>query len=184
LKLAFDTNVVLDVLLDRATFGESARDLWAAVEKGKVEAVLAGHAFTTVWYLVAQARGAAAARGVVALVARVFGVAPVDQPVVRRALELEFRDFEDSVCAARRGGGLRLDRDPEPEGLRLVAGDGRRPRHGTRARRRRRLGGSVGAGCGVRPAALKGQGSPLRPRRRGQSQSLSLSRASGPALSA
>jgi len=100
LKLAFDTNVVLDVLLDRAPFGESARDLWTAVEKGKVEAVLAGHAFTTVWYLVAQARGAAAARGVVALVARVFGVAAVDQPVVRRALELEFRDFEDSVCAA------------------------------------------------------------------------------------
>jgi len=100
LKLSFDTNVVLDVLLDRAPFGESARDLWAAVERGKVEAVLAGHAFTTVWYLVAQARGAAAARGVVALVARVFGVAAVDQAVVRRALELEFRDFEDSVCAA------------------------------------------------------------------------------------
>ena len=100
MRLAFDTNVVLDVLLDRAPFAESARRLWAAVEAGRVEGVLAAHAFTTVWYLVAEARTPVSARGVVALVAGVFGVAAVDQAVVRRALELEFRDFEDAVCAA------------------------------------------------------------------------------------
>lgn len=100
MKLAFDTNVVLDVLLDRAPFAESARGLWAAVEARRVEGVLAGHTFTTVWYLVAAARTAASARAVVALIARVFGVATVDAAVVKRALELDFTDFEDAVCAA------------------------------------------------------------------------------------
>jgi len=100
LKLAFDTNVVLDVLLDRTPFAEAARRLWAAVETRKIQGVLAAHTFTTLWYLVAQARNTASARSVVALVVRVFGVATVDEAVVRRALELEFRDFEDAVCAA------------------------------------------------------------------------------------
>jgi predicted nucleic acid-binding protein len=100
LKLAFDTNVLLDVLLERAPFAEAARQLWAAVETGRVEGVIAAHALTTVWYLVAESKSAGSARGVVALVARVFGVARVDTAVVKRALELEFRYFEDAVCAA------------------------------------------------------------------------------------
>jgi predicted nucleic acid-binding protein len=100
LKLAFDTNVVLDVLLERAPFVEAAGRLWAAVETRRVEGVLAAHAITTVWYLVSQSRSPISGRGVVALVTRVFGVAAVDTGVVRRALELDFEDFEDAVCAA------------------------------------------------------------------------------------
>jgi predicted nucleic acid-binding protein len=100
LKLAFDTNVILDVLLERAPYAESASRLWAGVETGKAVGVLPAHAITTLWSLVAETRSAASARTVVALVARVFDVATVDQSVVRRALELEFRDFEDAVCAA------------------------------------------------------------------------------------
>ena len=100
MKLAFDTNVLIDVLLERAPFAEAARQLWAAVETGRAAGVIAAHALTTVRYLVSESKGPASARGVVALVARVFGVATVDAAVVRRALELEFKDFEDAVCAA------------------------------------------------------------------------------------
>jgi predicted nucleic acid-binding protein len=100
LKLALDTNVVLDVLLERAPFAEPARRLWSAVETRKAEGVVAAHTLTTVWYLVAQSKGRASARGVVGLLARVFGVAKVDTQVVGRALALEFDDFEDAVCAA------------------------------------------------------------------------------------
>jgi predicted nucleic acid-binding protein len=100
LRLAFDTNVVVDVLLERAPFADAARQLWAAVETGRVEGAIAAHALTTVWYLVSESKSPVSARGVVALVARVFGVATVDTAVVKRALELEFEDFEDAVCAA------------------------------------------------------------------------------------
>jgi predicted nucleic acid-binding protein len=100
LRLAFDTSVVLDVLLERAPFAEAARQLWAAVETGRVEGVIAAHALTTVWYLVAESKSPISARGVVALVARVFGVATVDTAVVKRALQLDFKDLEDAVCAA------------------------------------------------------------------------------------
>lgn len=100
MKLAVDTNVLLDVLLGRAPFAEAAGRLWKAVETRKVEGVLTSHALTTVWYLVAAAKGPATARTLVGLLTTVFGVAAVDAAVVRRALGLEFADFEDAVCAA------------------------------------------------------------------------------------
>ena len=104
MKLLLDTNVVLDVLLEREPFAEPARRLWALVESGKAEGVLAAHTVTTVWYLAAEARTRAFAREVVSLVAEVFGVAAVDRGVVRRALGLDLADFEDAVCAAAAEG--------------------------------------------------------------------------------
>lgn len=104
MKLLIDTNVVLDVLLEREPFAEHARRLWAQVESGKVEGLLAAHSVTTVWYLAAEARTRAFAREVVSLVAEVFGVAAVDSGVMRRALRLDLADFGDAVCAAAAEG--------------------------------------------------------------------------------
>jgi predicted nucleic acid-binding protein len=95
-----DTNVVLDVLLDREPFAEASRRLWAAVETGAAPGLLAAHTLTTVHYLVTEARGSRVARDVITLLIRVFEIAAVDGAVAKRALELEFADFEDAVAAA------------------------------------------------------------------------------------
>jgi hypothetical protein len=55
---------------------------------------------TTIFYLLARARGATFAREGVARLLSVFGVAPVNEVVLRRALVLAWPDFEDAVCAA------------------------------------------------------------------------------------
>jgi predicted nucleic acid-binding protein len=62
--------------------------------------LLAAHTVTTVHYLVTQARGARVARDVVGLMLQVFAIATVDAGVLKRAVELEFADFEDAVSAA------------------------------------------------------------------------------------
>jgi hypothetical protein len=58
------------------------------------------HGVTTLFYLIGRARGAAAARRTLAGVIGVFGVAAVDESVIRRAVALEWPDLEDAVCAA------------------------------------------------------------------------------------
>jgi predicted nucleic acid-binding protein len=95
-----DTNVVLDVLLDREPHAVGSRRLWAALEASRGRGMLAAHALTTVHYLVSQARGPRTAREVVGLLMQVFEVAPVDGAVAKRALQLDFADFEDAVSAA------------------------------------------------------------------------------------
>lgn len=99
-RILFDTNVVLDVLLDRQPYVEGSAAAWAAVETGTTEGMLAAHAVTTIHYLVRKEWGNVKARRIISNILRVFEVAPVDGAVVQEALELPFSDFEDAVTAA------------------------------------------------------------------------------------
>jgi predicted nucleic acid-binding protein len=115
-KLLFDTNVVLDVLLDRQPHVEGSAAAWAAVETGVSEGMLAAHAVTTIHYLVRKERGNARAKRIVSAILRVFKVAAVDGAVLQEALELPFPDFEDAVTAvaARKAGcDYIVTRDPK-----------------------------------------------------------------------
>ncbi|MFN7978162.1 MAG: PIN domain-containing protein [Vicinamibacterales bacterium] len=99
-RLLFDVNVVLDVLLDRAPFADASSAAWEAVERGRADGVLSAHAVTTIHYLNSRAVGARAARRTTDALLDVFGVAPVDETVLRSALGLGWPDFEDAVTAA------------------------------------------------------------------------------------
>lgn len=98
--LLLDLNVILDVILDRSPGADSAAALWAAIEKGQGRGLIPAHGVTTIFYLLEKARGGAFARKGVERLISVFGVAPVNEDVVRRALVLAWPDFEDAVCAA------------------------------------------------------------------------------------
>jgi len=99
-RILFDTNVVLDVLLDRRPHVEASAAVWSAVETGIAEGMLAAHAVTTVHYLVRKKKGNTGARRALSSLLRVFQVAAVDGPVMKEALQLPFSDFEDAVTAA------------------------------------------------------------------------------------
>ena len=99
-RLLIDVNVVLDVLLDRRPFADSCSDVWAAVEHGEAEGLLAAHAVTTLHYLNSRAVGARAARETTEALLSVFNVAGVDEAVLASALALGWPDFEDAVTSA------------------------------------------------------------------------------------
>lgn len=114
-RLLVDTNVILDVLLDRKPHALASGRVWAAIETGRVEGALAAHAVTTIHYLVRKERGVAAARRATVALARVFRIAPVNDKVIREALSLPGLDFEDNVTAAAAhlgGCGAIVTRDP------------------------------------------------------------------------
>jgi predicted nucleic acid-binding protein len=99
-RLLVDTNVVLDVLLDRQPHAETSVAIWAFIEAGRCEGFLAAHAITTIHYMVQKELGAVKAKQLIALVLRVFGVAAEDGAVIEQALRLPIADFEDAVTAA------------------------------------------------------------------------------------
>jgi predicted nucleic acid-binding protein len=99
-SLLLDLNVILDVILDRRPGVDAAAALWAAIEGGAGRGMIPAHGITTIFYLIEKARGGAFARKGVERLISVFGVAPVNEDVVRRALMLAWPDFEDAVCAA------------------------------------------------------------------------------------
>ena len=118
-RILFDTDVVLDVLLDRQPYVEASAAAWAAVETGVLEGMLAAHAVTTIHFLVRKEMGNIKARRIVSAILGVFGVATVDSAVVQEALQLPLSDFEDAVtAAAARVAGCECIVTRDPKGFR------------------------------------------------------------------
>jgi predicted nucleic acid-binding protein len=118
-RILLDTNIVLDVLLDRRGHAEASTRVWAAIENGRAEGVLAAHAVTTIHYLVQKELGATHAKRVVSAVLRVLRIASVDSAIMQEALQLPFADFEDAVTAtAARAAGCRFIVTRDPKGFR------------------------------------------------------------------
>ena len=118
-RVLVDINVVLDVLLNRQPHVEGSAAVWAAIETGSSEGLLAAHAVTTIHYLIRKDLGAAKAKRTISAILRVFRVATVDGPVIQDALELPLPDFEDSVtAAAARLAGCDYIVTREPKGFR------------------------------------------------------------------
>jgi len=118
-RILFDTNVILDVLLERQPYVEASAAAWAAVETGNAEGMLAAHAVTTIHYLVRKETGNIKARRIMSAILRVFGIATVDSAVIQEALQLPFSDFEDAVtAAAARSAGCECIVTRDPRGFR------------------------------------------------------------------
>jgi predicted nucleic acid-binding protein len=99
-KVLMDTNVVLDVLLDRPPHAAASAAVWAAIETGRAQGLLSAHAVATIYYLIRKERGVANTRQALAALLRVFDVAAVDRTVIRDALQMPLSDFEDCVSAS------------------------------------------------------------------------------------
>jgi predicted nucleic acid-binding protein len=116
-----DTNVVLDVLLERKPHLAASAAVWDAIESGNAEGYLAAHAITTIHYLAQKQLGARRAKRVIASLLQVFGVAAVDGNVLRDALQSEAQDFEDAVSeAAARATGCEAIITRDPQGFRAA----------------------------------------------------------------
>ena len=105
MTIAFDTNVVLDVLLRREPFFADAASLVAYVHEGRIDGLLCGTSLTTVFYLVERKQGRDRAYASLDRLLSLFKGAPVDDSVLRSARGLGFADYEDAVLheSARRG---------------------------------------------------------------------------------
>jgi predicted nucleic acid-binding protein len=96
-KVLFDTNVVLDHLLEREPYVDTAEQLLSLVDTGRIDGVICSTTATTIHYLASKAVGAAAAMDYLRSLLAIFEVACVDREVLHGALDLGFSDFEDAV---------------------------------------------------------------------------------------
>lgn len=106
MRVLFDTDVLLDVLLRRRPFGIVAKSLFARVEQGDLEAAVAATSITTVFYITRKALGLEAAHTSVRFLLKLFHAAPITHDVLASAIDLDFGDYEDAVLheAARAAG--------------------------------------------------------------------------------
>lgn len=100
MKVLFDTNVILDVLLDREPFAEDAALLLAKVEQSEITGYICATTVTTIHYLATKALGSKGAAKHIQALLSLFAIAPVNRVVLEEAVAAKFADFEDAVLWA------------------------------------------------------------------------------------
>jgi predicted nucleic acid-binding protein len=96
-RILLDTNVILDLLLDRKPFSAAAAQVTGAVEMSDVEGFLCATTVTTIDYLLNQSLSQSEAKTALKGLLDVFEIAPVNRPVLEQALRSHITDFEDAV---------------------------------------------------------------------------------------
>jgi len=97
MKTLFDTNVILDVLLDREPFSDDASFLLSKVEKSEIIGFICATTVTTIHYLATKALGPQSASHHIQSLLSLFVIAPVNRLVLENAAASKFKDFEDAV---------------------------------------------------------------------------------------
>ena len=101
MRVLFDTNVLIDFLLDRAPYAEVASKLLSRAERGGIQGLACANSFTTIFYLARKAAGVEAARSYIADLLALLEVAGVTRTTLEDAGRSSVPDYEDAVvCAA------------------------------------------------------------------------------------
>lgn len=108
--ILLDTDVLIDVALDRAPHVEASARLLTLLEQRPRMAFVAWHTLSNFYYLVSPARGKDDAQEFLVDLTRFVSVAPTDTEAFHFAAFLPLSDFEDAlqVAAARACGASRI----------------------------------------------------------------------------
>jgi len=97
LKILFDTNIILDVLLNRKPFVELSVNLVSSVENKTIEGYLCATTITTLDYLISKSRNRETAKIEIQKLLTLFQIADVNSTVLTMAINSGFTGFEDAV---------------------------------------------------------------------------------------
>ena len=97
MKVLFDTNILLDVLLDRKPFSEYASYLMSMVERSEINGYVCATTITTIHYLLSKHLDKDLTNKSIHSILALFEIASVNRLVIENAMTSKFNDFEDAV---------------------------------------------------------------------------------------
>ena len=104
MKVLIDTNVVLDVLCKRDGFYEDAAKIMRYCEVNKITGVISALTIPNIVYIMRKELDARKTKEIIEKLQLVFITADLKADDIKKALAMNFTDFEDalqSACAAR-----------------------------------------------------------------------------------
>jgi predicted nucleic acid-binding protein len=97
MTILLDTNVVLDILLNRQPWYTNAALIYGLAQQNLIRGYISVSAITDIFYIAQKEQGKNAAKEAIKRLLKVFYPATVTDNNIYQALELEWEDFEDSV---------------------------------------------------------------------------------------
>ena len=98
MRILFDTNIILDVLLKREPFYENAANVLKATENSDIKEFVSASAITDIYYIAYKTlRDKAKVKELLKSILRIVSVAGIPAEDIYSSLELDWNDFEDSI---------------------------------------------------------------------------------------
>ena len=129
--MLLDTDVLIDVALDRQPHADAAAEILDRLERGREKAFIAWHSVSNFYYLVAPSHGGPGARDFILDLTRFVAVAATDTRAVRYAARASHAGLRGRA-AGRRCESLRraAHRHQKRQGLRPIANPRAHPGRG------------------------------------------------------
>lgn len=96
-KVFVDTDVVLDLLLEREPFFQRSAELFSLGHRRIIVIYLSAVTFSTLYYFLRKYKGVSHARAKLAGLRSIVTVLPTDTMVLDQAIASRFADFEDAI---------------------------------------------------------------------------------------
>lgn len=114
MKVLIDTNIVLDVLLNRKPFVEDAVKAFRQAEKGQLEAYITASSVTDLVYILRKAYSLNEIKTHLKEMFQFIKIARINPSMLAAALDKDAPDFEDAVimeCARQNGVEMIITRN-------------------------------------------------------------------------
>ena len=99
-RLFIDTNIVLDVAVERGPHKKASQAILSFIENKKAHGFISAVSFPTLYYLMKQEIGPGDAREFLTVLSNLLAIVTVDKTVLHRAMMLEVSDYEDAIQMA------------------------------------------------------------------------------------
>ena len=100
MRILLDTNVVLDVLLNRQKWLKSSGAIWRKSDEGVFTTYLGATTFTDIFYIVRRSRDIEIARRSMEVCLNAFTICEVNRGILEVAQAKLGNDFEDNILIA------------------------------------------------------------------------------------
>jgi predicted nucleic acid-binding protein len=96
-RILVDTNICIDAAIVRKPYVDTALKIINLADTGEIEVKISAHTFDTIYYVLRKEFSISKRYTLIEELRSVFGVAPVTQRIIDRALKLRWKDFEDAI---------------------------------------------------------------------------------------
>lgn len=101
MKILIDTNVILDVLANRAEFSEAAKKVFKLCEVKKISGYISALSVANIVYIMRKELDSKRIREIIENLALIFGIADLKGEDIKNASKMNFSDYEDALQSSQ-----------------------------------------------------------------------------------
>ncbi|TVP62931.1 MAG: PIN domain-containing protein [Nodularia sp. (in: Bacteria)] len=97
MKVLLDTNIIIDIALERQPYFTNSETIFAFVEQGQIEGYISASTISDLYYIIRKQKGRDLTIEFLQQILTFCQIATVNQAVITMAFTTNFKDFEDAI---------------------------------------------------------------------------------------